>query len=95
MTSEPKVTVLVHEDGTETTCPKCGKILNAATSIGSYIPRPGDVTVCNGCEAILQYTDAFYLRPLPDQTWAEMDEYEKADIRHAQEIVRKMKNHLN
>jgi NAD-dependent SIR2 family protein deacetylase len=95
MTTGRRITVVVHEDGTETKCPKCGKTLDAATGIGDYSPRPGDVTVCNGCESALQYTESLHLRPLPDQVWAEMDLHEKADLRHAQEIVRKMKHHLN
>lgn len=95
MTSEPRITVVVHEDGTETKCPKCGKTLDAAMGMGDYSPRPGDVTVCNECESVLQYSESLHLRPLPDQVWAEMDIHEKADIQHALEIVRKMKQHLN
>ena len=95
MTSEPRVTVVVHEDGTETSCPKCGKILDAATGMGDYSPKPGDVTVCIGCEGVLQYTEDFHLQPIPDQVWAEMDVDEKADIQHAIEAARKMKQRLN
>lgn len=95
MTPEKRLSVLIHEDGTETTCPKCGKILNAATGMGDYSPRPRDVTVCIGCEGLLQYTEELHLEVLPDQRWAEMDPEEKEEIRHAIEMVRAVKKLKN
>lgn len=37
-------------------CPKCGKTLDAATNVvRDAMPDPGDVTVCIGCAAVLQF----------------------------------------
>ena len=95
MTSDQRLSLLIHEDGTETTCPKCGKILNAATGMGDYSPRPGDVTVCIGCEGLLQYTEELHLETMSDQRWAEMDPEEKAEIQNAIEMIREMKKLQN
>jgi hypothetical protein len=38
-------------------CPACGKKLDAATSLkldGTH-PKPGDLCICIGCAAVLQY----------------------------------------
>lgn len=45
-------------------CPKCGKLLDAATSAtgGVTPPRSGDLTVCIQCAAALVFTDDLRLR---------------------------------
>lgn len=37
------------------TCPKCGELLNAATSMGDHVPSPGDFSICFYCTAWLKY----------------------------------------
>lgn len=44
-------------------CPRCKQKLDAATSSTGYdIPKPGDLSVCLGCQAVLQWDDSMKLQ---------------------------------
>lgn len=54
-----------------TECPKCGKVMDRATGVGhDRRPKPGDLTICIGCAAVLIFqidlglkeVDEVYLR---------------------------------
>lgn len=93
--SDHRLNILIHLDGSESKCPHCGKVIDAATGMGDYSPKPGDVTVCIGCEGLNQFTEDLHLEVMPDQRWAEMDSEEKEEIRHAIEMVRALKKRRN
>lgn len=42
-----------------TTCPNCGRKLDAATStrLGRQRPKPGDFSLCIGCAAVLRFDE--------------------------------------
>lgn len=47
-------------------CPECGKRLDAATGLTSdRPPKPGDISVCVGCHAVLEFDDYLRLRLVP------------------------------
>lgn len=90
-----RLNILVHLDGSESKCPHCGKVIDAATGMGDYSPKPGDVTVCLRCEGLNQFTELLHLKKMPDMVWAEMAPEEKEEIQHAIDLVRKMKQLKN
>ena len=48
-------------------CPACGKYLDCASGFNcDGKPRPGDVTVCFGCGAILEFQKGLKFRLVPD-----------------------------
>jgi hypothetical protein len=50
-------------DMEERRCPKCGYKFEAATSLGhNNCPKPGDVTFCIECNAILLFAERLTLR---------------------------------
>lgn len=52
-------------------CPKCGIALVefAAVDGGDDVPRPGDLTICSACDAILIFDAHQRVRvPLPEET---------------------------
>lgn len=59
------------EDGAGvTTCPKCGVELLAFAAVdgGDHVPRPGDLTICSACDAILIFDEAQQVRdPRPEE----------------------------
>lgn len=66
----------------ESTCPACGRVNDAATSVSNpdATPSEGDLCICFGCSAFLAYARDFSLRlltlqeieQLPDDTRIEM-----------------------
>ena len=43
-------------------CPSCGKTLDAATNLDHHTPEAGDVTVCLGCQSVLEWDENMKLR---------------------------------
>jgi hypothetical protein len=49
------------------TCPSCGDILDAATSVeGDARPEPGDLTICFRCGHLMAFGKGLALRELTD-----------------------------
>jgi hypothetical protein len=50
-------------------CLACGKIVNAATSVGEadHWPEPGAITICIGCGHLMAFDDNLCLRELTSQ----------------------------
>ncbi len=51
-------------------CPNCGKVLDKATSanLDGHKPRPGDVSVCWKCKAILVFNnDLILMNPAEEE----------------------------
>lgn len=45
-------------------CPKCGNLIDKATSYEGMAPAPGDFTVCAVCGEMLRFTESLGLRLL-------------------------------
>ena len=43
-------------DTVEAACPHCRRRLDAATGFDEHAPRPGDLSICLYCSAVLQFT---------------------------------------
>lgn len=68
-------------------CPRCFRSgLDAATNAGPErcAPKPGDVTVCLYCRALLVFTDTMQLRPLKDDEFSLLPPTTQAALRAAQ-----------
>ena len=53
----------------ESHCPHCGKLMEAATSVGPrHVPQQGDIALCIGCTAILVFDHDLKVRqPTADE----------------------------
>lgn len=74
-------------------CPACGTFLDAATGIceGTPLPRPGDVTVCIECTAVMIYTTSLGLEAVDDPAAIPgIHPDDLADIRKAQAAIRRV-----
>lgn len=79
--------VRIHqEEHKRSTCPTCGKVIDAATSHGSAPrgPRGGDFGACWGCGQILRYNADLSIRA------SSLDEVSE----HSPELVRKLEQYL-
>lgn len=62
-------------------CPYCGAPNDAATSLESGTPNPGDVSICLFCTSILVFADDLRQRVMTPQEWDELDEADREKIR--------------
>lgn len=76
-----------EHDVTPNRCPNCTHILEEATGVTTDdAPKPGDVTLCIYCAAVLVFTDDMMVR-LP--TEEESNEFaNNAELMHMQKIVK-------
>lgn len=60
---------LGHDNG----CPACGKVLDAATSVGDivHVPEDGDASVCAYCGNLMAFNKDGTLRPMTDAEFKE------------------------
>ena len=71
-------------------CPMCATELNRTTTTDDdYPPRPGDVTVCASCGAVLAFTDTMSLAPAPEEAVRQCQD----QLAKAQEILRIARKH--
>jgi len=70
-------------------CPACGTRLDAATSIceGTPAPRPGDVTICIDCTAVMMFAEDLTVRLVKPGEIRDRDALR--DIRRAQRAIRR------
>lgn len=62
-----RVTQLLDTRVPESSCPNCGKQLNAAMSTeGDHKPSPGDITICMDCRHLCAFAEDMNLRELMD-----------------------------
>ena len=88
-----KTTVLPHAPK----CPKCGHILDAATSLENASPKPGDVTICVGCGNLLEFLkDKPWLAPISQEKLGALDEDNRKTLESLRnaigEMLRKRRN---
>jgi hypothetical protein len=74
-------------------CPKCGKELGRATeTVRGQTPRPGCLSFCLECEAMLMFQDDMTLRLVTDAEQSEiMRSRQGALIMHYLAIIRRAK----
>lgn len=73
----------------ESICPKCGKVLDAATSIEEgAIPSPGDITICMYCGELLRFDENLISHKLSDEEFESLDEEFQAQLLDVQEQIR-------
>jgi hypothetical protein len=74
----------------EPRCPKCQRVIDAATSIeGEYEPRVGDVSVCAYCSALLEFVEPLpRCRLLSDAELCELDQDTRDGLLRALAISR-------
>ena len=71
-------------------CPFCKTELNrTATTDDESPPRPGDVTVCANCDAVLEFTDTMTLAPAPEEAIRQTEK----QLAKAKEILRVARKH--
>lgn len=69
-------------------CLVCKKILDAALSVmPDKIPKPGDITVCAYCAALLQFSPDMALIKLPKHIYDSFDYETRANILKAQRVI--------
>jgi hypothetical protein len=62
-----RVARLLDTRVTESSCPNCGKRLDAALSTeGGHKPSPGDITICLDCRHLCAFAEDMGLRELTD-----------------------------
>jgi hypothetical protein len=62
-----RVTRLLDTRVPESSCPNCGKRLDAAVSTeGDHKPSPGDITICMNCRHLCVFAKDMGLRELTD-----------------------------
>jgi hypothetical protein len=71
-----------------TTCPHCGRTIDAATGVGDAVPKPGNWAVCAACGGINRY-DA-KLRPVAPgaEEFAALEPEIRAQLEEMQALVR-------
>jgi hypothetical protein len=48
-------------------CLRCGKQIDAATAFdGKAVPKPGDITICIGCNHVMAFAQDLSMRELTD-----------------------------
>ena len=57
----------------ESSCPNCGKVLDAATHPGDAVPRPGDLTMCAVCGEFSEFGPDLGLLPLSKKSLEGID----------------------
>jgi hypothetical protein len=74
----------------EPRCPRCGEVLDAATSLeGDSVPTVGDVSVCAYCSALLMFIDPLPTqRLLSDAELRELDQDVRDDLMKALVLTR-------
>lgn len=77
-------------------CPSCRQPLNAAGSVpapdweaGRQHPVEGDLTICAGCDAVLQFSAGMQLRQVTETEIAELPVDERLAIGRAQSFTRR------
>ena len=65
-----------HVDLPVSKCPQCGITLGAASNADGdrLSPEPGSLSVCIGCQAILEFDDDLQLMTLTNETRAQLDD---------------------
>jgi hypothetical protein len=66
-------------------CPVCGRILDAACGPGPE--RPGDLTLCLYCRAVLVFTDTRGLQLLTNAAWAALDLNTRREVTRLREGI--------
>jgi len=63
-------------------CPKCGKVMDAATSAinDAAPPRAGDISICLYCRNVAEFTADLKLRTLTDSDIAKLKPEHRAII---------------
>ena len=62
-----RATPLLDTRVPESSCPNCGKPLDAAMSTeGDHKPSPGDMTICMDCRHLCAFAEDMSLRELTD-----------------------------
>jgi hypothetical protein len=61
---------VIQADVPERRCPSCRAKLEAVTSLKhNDQPKPGDISVCLYCAAVLQFGNGMTLRAVPKEEW--------------------------
>ena len=72
-------------------CAHCNARLDAASPLRHEAqPSPGDMTVCANCAGALVFDAGYNLRAPSREDMAALPESERAQVRRAQRIVRRM-----
>ena len=73
---------------TECKCPKCGKTLDAASSIEyATPPDPGDISVCIDCLTILRFTKDLSLLELTEAEISRLDPKTLAEVAEIRRMI--------
>jgi hypothetical protein len=73
---------------TASECPACRANLDAATKFAGPAggPKPGDLSCCYYCGALLEFGDDLQLKFIPDDVWSGLDLHTKHSLLAAQKI---------
>jgi hypothetical protein len=74
----------------ESSCPKCGEILNAATSMEDIQPKPGDLTICINCASMLRFDKDLSMRELSIDEFMELHDEERIALKNMQKTMMEM-----
>lgn len=70
-------------------CPECGYRMDAATATrGNARPRPGDLTLCLSCGAILEFDQDVAPVAMPAGRMADLDDDTRHELRRVQLLIR-------
>jgi hypothetical protein len=65
-------------------CPRCGAVLDAATSLGGYhVPKPGDITLCATCGGFLVFGEGLRLETLSPESFAALPSQNQEELERA------------
>lgn len=75
-----------------TQCPRCGKKLDAASTLDGLapLPQPNDIMVCFACGGALKYDDHMGLQTMTLAELSALSPDEAADLRQVQTTIRSM-----
>ncbi len=65
-------------------CPKCAALLDGFTGLDGAVPKPGSMTICGPCRAVLTFeqgTIGLQLREATPADWNALDGEERAILR--------------
>ena len=68
-------------------CPRCHACLDGATSAVGAAPRPGDMSICAYCFAVLVFGDVLGLRLMSHEEMAALPVEEGQELRRMREIL--------
>jgi hypothetical protein len=70
-------------------CPRCGYGVDAATAAyGNVQPKPGDVSICLNCAALMQFNDDLKLGPGPESLLDELPADKRRLIERGRRYIR-------